>query len=112
MHRALRFAYPLVAGLLAMTAMDQAVATESEIRLTITSSTPGTPFNAVCTVITGDTRVVEDHSGMAPATVTFHADSVRCELDSAGPLEVTAEGPRGNRTRSSTTGGHIVLWLS
>ena len=112
MHRALRFAYPLLAGLLAMTATDQVVAAESEIRLTITSTTPGTPFTAVCTVISGDTRVVEDHSGTAPATVTFYADSVRCELESAGPLEVTAVGPRGNRTRSATTGGHIVLSLS
>ena len=112
MHRALRFAPPLLAGLLAMTAIDQAVAAESEIRLTITSTDPGTAFTAVCTVISGDTRVVEDHSGMAPATVTFHADSVRCELESAGPLEVTAVGPHGNRTRSATTGGHIVLSLS
>ena len=112
MRRALRLSSTLLAGMLAMTAADPVAATDLQIRLTITSTTPGTPFSAVCTVITGDTRVVEDHSGMAPATVTFHADSVRCELESAGPLEVTAEGPRGNRTRSATTGGHMVLWLS
>lgn len=81
------------------------------ILLTITSSASGTAFSAVCTLTSDGAKTVEDHSGTAPVTLRFEADRVRCELSSEGPLDVLAEGPRGNRTRTSTSGGRITLAL-
>ena len=81
------------------------------IVMTITSSSPDTVFSAVCTLTHGGAETVEDHSGTAPATLRFKADRVRCVLSSEGPLDVLAEGPKGNRTRTSTSGGKITLAL-
>lgn len=82
------------------------------ILFTITSSTPGTAFSAVCTLFAEGEEKIEDHSGTAPATLRFDAERVQCQLSSEGPLEVLAEGPSGNRTRTSTSGGRIALSLS
>lgn len=81
------------------------------IVMTITSSASDTAFSAVCTLTNDGAETVEDHSGTAPVTLRFEADRVRCELSSEGPLDVVAEGPRGNRTRTSTSGGRITLAL-
>lgn len=81
------------------------------IVLTITSSPSGTTFSAICTLTSDGTQSVEDHSGTAPVTLRFDADRIRCELSSEGPLDVIADGPRGNRTRTSTSGGRITLTL-
>lgn len=85
---------------------------QAGIVFTITSSAPGTAFAAVCTLFEDGKERTEDHSGTAPATLRFDADRVQCELSSEGPLDVLAEGPRGNRTRTSTSGGRIALSLS
>ena len=90
----------------------EAAGDKGGIVLTITSSVPGTDFSAVCTVFDGAARTTQDHSGRAPASLRFEADRVHCELWSEGPLRVLAEGPRGNRSMSSTSGGRIVLSLS
>ena len=82
------------------------------IVLTITSSAPGTNFSAVCTVSDDGAQTTEDFGGRTPASLRFEADRVHCELWSEGPLRVLAEGPRGNRSMSSTSGGRIVLSLS
>lgn len=82
------------------------------IVLTITSSAPGTAFSAVCAVSDNGGQTTEDFGGRAPASLRFEADRVHCELWSEGPLQVLAEGPRGNRSMSSTSGGRIVLSLS
>lgn len=82
------------------------------IVFTITSSVPDTTYSAVCTLINDGVETVENHDGTAPATLRFMAGRVRCELSSKGPLDVLAEGPRGNRTRSSTPpGGRISISL-
>ena len=82
------------------------------IRLTITSTAPGTAFTATCTVTHGGRETVEDHSGTAPVTLDFEAEGLRCEIASDGPLEIVGEGPRGNTTRTATSGGRVVLSLS
>ena len=88
------------------------VADRGGIVLSITSPVPGSAFSAVCTVFDDGARRTEDVSGRAPATLRFEADRVDCELWSDGPLEVLAEGPRGNRSFSSTSGGRLLLSLS
>ena len=90
---------------------DGAVMTET-IRLIITSTAPGTAFTATCTVIHDGGQTVEDHSGTAPVTLDFEAEGLRCEIASDGPLEIVGEGPRGNSTRTATSGGRVVLSLS
>ena len=44
-------------------------------------------------------------------TLHFKVDRLRCELSSDGPLEVVAQGPHGNRTRTATSGGRVTLSL-
>ena len=101
-----------LAAALSVTAAGSGAADRGSIVLTITSSAPGTAFSAVCTLFDKGARSTEDHSGRAPATLRFQADRLHCELWSEGPLRVLAEGPRGNRSSSSTSGGRIVLSLS
>ncbi len=87
-------------------------ADKGSIVLTITSSAPGTHFSAVCTVYDNDGQTTEDHSGRAPTILRFDTQRLHCELSSEGPLRVLAEGPRGNRSLTSTTGGRVVVSLS
>lgn len=75
----------------------------------ITSSEAGTAFSAVCTLVRNGVEIVEDHSGVAPVTLHLEADRVRCELSSKGQLNVSAEGPGGNRSLTSTSGGGIIV---
>ncbi|MDH3228215.1 MAG: hypothetical protein OEN55_00310 [Alphaproteobacteria bacterium] len=111
MHR-LFLAAALTTAVAAAGAAATAAGDESDgIILTITSSPSGTAFSAICTLTSDGVQTVEDHSGTAPVTLRFDADWVRCELSSAGPLDVVADGPRGNRTRTSTSGGRITLAL-
>ncbi len=87
-------------------------ADQGGIVLRITSSAPGSAFSAVCTVFDDGAGTTEDYSGRAPATLRFEADRIHCELWSDAPLKVLAEGPRGNRSLSATSGGRLVLSLS
>ncbi len=102
----------VLAAVLCAAVANDAAADREGILLTITSSAPGTTFSAVCSVSSGGAQTTEDFSGRAPASFHFQADRVHCELWSEGPLRVLAEGPGGNRSLSSTSGGRIVLSLS
>ncbi len=95
----------------ALSAVDDA-ADQRGIVLTITSSAPGTDFSAVCTVYDNGGQTTEDHSGRAPTILRFDTQRLHCALSSEGPLRVLAEGPRGNRSLTSTSGGRIVVSLS
>lgn len=100
-----------VASLLAVVAGIAAGDSAGDIVLTITSSASDTVFSAHCTLTNDGDQVTEDHSGTAPVTLRFKVDRLRCELSSDGPLEIVAEGPRGNRTRTATSGGRVTLTL-
>lgn len=102
----------ILAAALSCAAAAAGAADQGGILLTITSSVPGTAFAAVCTLFDDGARRTEDHSGRAPVRLRLNADRVHCELSSEGPLRVLAEGPRGNRSLSSTSGGRISLSLS
>lgn len=102
----------ILAATLSSAAVGAGAADQGGIVLTITSSAPGTAFSAVCTLFEDGARTTEDHSGRAPATLRFDAEGLHCELSSEGPLRVLAEGPRGNRSLTSTSGGRIVVSLS
>ena len=104
--------FALAAAVASMAAVGTAAGDDAgEIVLTITSSAPDTVFSALCTLTSDGDQVTEDHSGTAPVTLRFKVDRLRCELSSAGPLEIVAEGPRGNRIRTATSGGRVTLSL-
>ena len=102
----------VIAAALSFAAVEAGVADQDGIVLTITSSAAGTDFSAACTLFDDGKRRTEDHSGRAPATLRFVAERLHCELSSKGPLRVLAEGPRGNRSLTSTSGGRVVVSLS
>ena len=106
-----RFFLVAAASMAALTAGSAGGDDAGEIVLTITSSATDTAFSALCTLTADGGVVTEDHSGTAPVTLRFKVDRLRCELSSQGPLEIVAEGPHGNRTRTATSGGRVTLSL-
>jgi hypothetical protein len=85
----------------------------SGIKLAVTSPEGGaTPFVATCTISGPDGERSETYERSTPIDLAFEgADGLRCRVESAGAIEVTAEGPGGNVSRSRTSGGTVILSL-
>jgi hypothetical protein len=85
----------------------------SGITLAVTSPEGGaTPFRATCTISGPDGERSEAYERTTPMDLTFEgAKGLRCRLESAGAIEVTARGPGGNVSHTRTSGGTITLSL-
>jgi hypothetical protein len=98
-------------GLLATTSAAHAAGSEG-ITLAVTSPDEATPFTASCTVTGPEGERSETFDRTTPMHLVFEdAKGLRCRLESAGALEVTAKGPGGNVSRTRTSGGTVTLSL-
>lgn len=84
----------------------------SGITLAVTSPEGAMPFRATCTISGPGGERSETYERRTPMDLAFKdADGLRCRLESAGAIEVTAEGPGGNVSRTRTSGGTVTLSL-
>jgi hypothetical protein len=84
----------------------------SGITLAVTSPDGAMPFRATCTISGPGGERSETYERSTPMDLAFEgADGLRCRLESAGAIEVTAEGPGGNVSRTRTSGGTVTLSL-
>ena len=82
------------------------------ITLSIDSPDDRTPFTATCTIALTDGQRTETWQRVTPVELTFEAASgLRCRIESTGTLEVVAEGPGGNVSRTYTSGGTVTIAL-
>lgn len=104
---------PLAAPLAVMTLLAAAAqAADGGITLAITSPGEATRFAATCTVTGPDGERTETYEQTTPLDLRFEAaQGLRCRIESEGALEVVAEGPGGNVSRSRTSGGTVTLAL-
>jgi hypothetical protein len=104
---------PLAARFAAMALLAGAAqAADGGITLAITSPGKATRFAAACTVTGPDGERTEIYQQTTPLDLRFEAArKLRCRIESEGTLEVVAEGPGGNVSRSRTSGGTVTLAL-
>lgn len=100
------------AGVLAMSntngsnTSDQ-VAAKPTVSLSITGD-PGARFTADCS-LTGGAGGSQTIDGQVPTSFEFDATGISCRITSTQTITVELSNSRGNRTRSTTSGGTINL---
>jgi hypothetical protein len=85
---------------------------QSGITLSIASPDRATAFRGTCTIAEGTGERTETYDQTTPLEVVFEgARGLRCRLESAGTIEVTATAPGGSVSRARTSGGTVSLDL-
>jgi hypothetical protein len=85
---------------------------QSGITLAITSPDGETAFTGACTIAGPEGERTESYDQPTPLELAFEgAHGLRCRLESAGTLEVTAQGPGGTVSRTRTSGGTVTINL-
>jgi hypothetical protein len=81
------------------------------IRFTISELAPGAAYTGTCRLTDADGPDKVIIEGAEARTYEFSATSLRCEIDAAGGLTVMLE-KAGSRSRTSTSGGRVVISIS
>lgn len=85
-------------------------ADDARIRLSISELAPGTTYRGTCRVA-GSVPVVI--GGASAHSYDFDSIPLRCEIDAAASLTITITIEHaGNRARTRTAGGRVVVDLS
>jgi uncharacterized lipoprotein YajG len=102
----------LLAAIAMLTASPSCAQGNSGITLSIDSPDDRTPFTATCSIAEADDERTETWERVTPVELTFEgARGLRCRIESVGTLEIVAEGPGGNVSRTYTSGGTVTIAL-
>jgi hypothetical protein len=96
------------AALAIVAAAAPSAADDARIRLSISELAPGATYRGTCRVA-GSAPVLID--GTSAHSYDFDTGELRCEIAAAAPLTITIEHA-GNRARTRTAGGRVVVDLS
>jgi hypothetical protein len=96
------------AALAIVAAAAPSAADDARIRLTVSELAPGAAYAGTCRSA-GSVPVVI--GGASARSYDFDSGPLRCEIDAAAPLTITIEHA-GNRARTRTAGGRVVVDLS